>query len=210
MFEMLEISKSFGGPQVTKDGVTVAKEIELENELENMGAQMVKEVASKTNDLAGDGTTTATILAQSIVTEGLKNVAAGANPMDLKRGIDKAVTSVVDTLEKQSVEIGSASEKILQVASISANNDISFTNGPQFRKGSPDPGLSILITSAPKSANRRPQNGPATVEPSSRTRTPCRGPLGVMRTRPTKLSHLADIPAILQGPYRVDHTAHAC
>ena len=117
------IGKSFGAPQVTKDGVTVAKEIELNDNLENMGAQMVKEVASKTNDLAGDGTTTATILAQSIVTEGLKNVAAGANPMDLKRGIDKAVTSVVQGLAKQSVEIGSASEKILQVASISANND---------------------------------------------------------------------------------------
>ena len=117
------IGKSFGGPQVTKDGVTVAKEIELKDNLENMGAQMVKEVASKTNDLAGDGTTTATILAQSIVTEGLKNVAAGANPMDLKRGIDKAVISVVKCLEKQSVEIGNASEKILQVASISANND---------------------------------------------------------------------------------------
>src|SRR6056300_364169 len=117
------IGKSFGAPQVTKDGVTVAKEIELKDNLENMGAQMVKEVASKTNDLAGDGTTTATILAQSIVTEGLKNVAAGANPMDLKRGIDKAVESVVKGLEKQSVEIGSASEKILQVASISANND---------------------------------------------------------------------------------------
>jgi len=117
------IGKSFGAPQVTKDGVTVAKEIELKDNLENMGAQMVKEVASKTNDLAGDGTTTATILAQSIVTEGLKNVAAGANPMDLKRGIDKAVIAVVNALEKQSVEIGSASEKILQVASISANND---------------------------------------------------------------------------------------
>ena len=117
------IGKSFGAPQVTKDGVTVAKEIELKDNLENMGAQMVKEVASKTNDLAGDGTTTATILAQSIVTEGLKNVAAGANPMDLKRGIDKAVITVVKGLEKQSVEIGSASEKILQVASISANND---------------------------------------------------------------------------------------
>ena len=117
------IGKSFGAPQVTKDGVTVAKEIELKDNLENMGAQMVKEVASKTNDLAGDGTTTATILAQSIVTEGLKNVAAGANPMDLKRGIDKAVISVVKGLEKQSVEIGNASEKILQVASISANND---------------------------------------------------------------------------------------
>ena len=120
------IGKSFGAPQVTKDGVTVAKEIELKDNLENMGAQMVKEVASKTNDLAGDGTTTATILAQSIVTEGLKNVAAGANPMDLKRGIDKAVISVVKGLEKQSVEIGNASEKILQVASISANNDNSI------------------------------------------------------------------------------------
>jgi len=117
------IGKSFGAPQVTKDGVTVAKEIELKDNLENMGAQMVKEVASKTNDLAGDGTTTATILAQSIVNEGLKNVAAGANPMDLKRGIDKAVIAVVEGLEKQSVEIGSASDKILQVASISANND---------------------------------------------------------------------------------------
>ena len=117
------IGKSFGAPLVSKDGVTVAKEIELKDNLENMGAQMVKEVASKTNDLAGDGTTTATILAQSIVNEGLKNVAAGANPMDLKRGIDKAVTSVVQDLEKQSVEIGSASDKILQVASISANND---------------------------------------------------------------------------------------
>ena len=117
------IGKSFGAPQVTKDGVTVAKEIELKDNLENMGAQMVKEVASKTNDLAGDGTTTATILAQSIVNEGLKNVAAGANPMDLKRGIDKAVKAVVEGLEKQSVEIGSASDKILQVASISANND---------------------------------------------------------------------------------------
>ena len=120
------IGKSFGAPQVTKDGVTVAKEIDLKDNLENMGAQMVKEVASKTNDLAGDGTTTATILAQSIVNEGLKNVAAGANPMDLKRGIDKAVTSVVQDLEKQSVEIGSASDKILQVASISANNDLAI------------------------------------------------------------------------------------
>ncbi len=117
------ISKSFGGPQVTKDGVTVAKEIELEDALENMGAQMVKEVASKTNDLAGDGTTTATVLAQSIVKEGLKNVAAGANPMDLKRGIDKAVSALVVDLEKQSTKVGNSSEKIEQVASISANND---------------------------------------------------------------------------------------
>lgn len=117
------ISKSFGAPQVTKDGVTVAKEVELVNELENMGAQMVKEVASKTNDLAGDGTTTATVLAQAIVKEGLKNVAAGANPMDLKRGIDKAVEAITKDLEKQAKQVGNSSEKIKQVASISANND---------------------------------------------------------------------------------------
>mgnify|MGYP003667267745 FL=1 len=117
------ISKAFGAPTVTKDGVTVAKEIELENELENMGAQMVKEVASKTNDLAGDGTTTATVLAQAIVKEGLKNVAAGANPMDLKRGIDKAVKAIVTDLEKQAQKVGNSSEKIKQVAAISANND---------------------------------------------------------------------------------------
>ncbi len=117
------VSKSFGAPQVTKDGVTVAKEIELEDALENMGAQMVKEVASKTNDLAGDGTTTATVLAQAIVKEGLKNVAAGANPMDLKRGIDKAVEAIVNNLTKQSKKVGDSSEKIKQVAAISANND---------------------------------------------------------------------------------------
>ncbi|MGB2043466.1 MAG: chaperonin GroEL, partial [Flavobacteriaceae bacterium] len=117
------ISKSFGAPQVTKDGVSVAKEVELEDALENMGAQMVKEVASKTNDLAGDGTTTATVLAQAIVKEGLKNVAAGANPMDLKRGIDKAVESIVTDLEKQAKKVGNSSEKIMQIASISANND---------------------------------------------------------------------------------------
>ena len=122
------ISKSFGGPQVTKDGVTVAKEIELENELENMGAQMVKEVASKTNDLAGDGTTTATVLAQAIVKEGLKNVASGANPMDLKRGIDKAVSCITEELSKQSKQVGNSSEKIQQVASISANNDSTVGN----------------------------------------------------------------------------------
>ena len=117
------ISKSFGAPQVTKDGVSVAKEVELEDPLENMGAQMVKEVASKTNDLAGDGTTTATVLAQAIVKEGLKNVAAGANPMDLKRGIDKAVTSITTDLEKQAKKVGNSSEKIKQIASVSANND---------------------------------------------------------------------------------------
>ena len=117
------ISKSFGAPTVTKDGVSVAKEIELENELENMGAQMVKEVASKTNDLAGDGTTTATVLAQAIVKEGLKNVAAGANPMDLKRCIDKAVSAIVSDLDKQAKKVGNSSEKIKQIAAISANND---------------------------------------------------------------------------------------
>ena len=117
------ISKSFGSPTVTKDGVSVAKEVELEDELENMGAQMVKEVASKTNDLAGDGTTTATVLAQAIVKEGIKNVAAGANPMDLKRGIDKAVQAIIIDLEKQAQKVGNSSEKIKQVAAISANND---------------------------------------------------------------------------------------
>ncbi|TYA74880.1 chaperonin GroEL [Seonamhaeicola marinus] len=117
------ISKSFGAPSVTKDGVSVAKEIELEDAHENMGAQMVKEVASKTNDLAGDGTTTATVLAQAIVKEGLKNVASGANPMDLKRGIDKAVEAITADLLSQSQEVGNSSEKIKQVAAISANND---------------------------------------------------------------------------------------
>lgn len=117
------IERKFGAPTVTKDGVTVAKEIELEDPIENMGAQMVKEVASKTADIAGDGTTTATVLAQAIISEGLKNVAAGANPMDLKRGIDKAVTAVVASLNKQSQTVGNDSKKIEQVASISANND---------------------------------------------------------------------------------------
>lgn len=117
------IDKKFGAPQVTKDGVTVAKEIELVDPVENMGAQMVKEVASKTADIAGDGTTTATVLAQSIVTAGLKNVAAGANPMDLKRGIEKAVKAVVAHLDSQTQEVGEDHSKIEQVASISANND---------------------------------------------------------------------------------------
>ncbi len=117
------LEKKFGAPSITKDGVTVAKEIELEDSIENMGAQMVKEVASKTADIAGDGTTTATVLAQSIISEGLKNVAAGANPMDLKRGIDKAVKAVVEHLKSQSQTVGSDQSKIQQVASISANND---------------------------------------------------------------------------------------
>jgi len=117
------IEKKFGAPAVTKDGVTVAKEIELEDPIENMGAQMVKEVASKTADVAGDGTTTATVLAQAIITEGLKNVAAGANPMDIKRGIDKAVAIIVANLSAQSQTVGNDIKKIQQVASISANND---------------------------------------------------------------------------------------
>ncbi|MBL7904732.1 MAG: chaperonin GroEL [Bacteroidales bacterium] len=117
------IDKTYGSPVVTKDGVTVAKEVELKDAVQNMGAQMVKEVASKTSDVAGDGTTTATVLAQAIVTTGMKNVTAGANPMDLKRGIDKAVTRVVEFLKSQSIKIEEGSEKITQVATISANND---------------------------------------------------------------------------------------
>ncbi|MDD3130795.1 MAG: chaperonin GroEL, partial [Bacteroidales bacterium] len=117
------IDKSFGSPSITKDGVTVAKEIELKDPVENMGAQMVKEVASKTNDIAGDGTTTATVLAQAIVTTGLKNVTAGANPMDLKRGIEKAVTAIVKHLHGQSRKVGDSTQKIEQVAAIAANND---------------------------------------------------------------------------------------
>lgn len=118
------IDKKFGAPHITKDGVSVAKEIELENGIENMGAQMVKEVASKTADQAGDGTTTATVLAQAIVNTGLKNATAGANPMDLKRGIDKAVATIVEDLKKQSREVGGDINKIKQVATISANNDM--------------------------------------------------------------------------------------
>src|SRR3954471_9215953 len=117
------ISKSFGAPRITKDGVTVAKEIELEDNFENMGAQMVREVASKTNDLAGDGTTTATVLAQAIVREGVKSVAAGMNPMDLKRGIDLAVETVVNDIKTRSKKIGTNAE-IAQVGTISANGEV--------------------------------------------------------------------------------------
>lgn len=117
------IEKSFGAPTVTKDGVSVAKEVELEDKIENLGAQMVKEVASKTADVAGDGTTTATVLAQAIYTHGMKNVAAGASPMDIKRGMDKAVEVIIDNLRKQSKEVGDSTDKIEQVATISANND---------------------------------------------------------------------------------------
>ena len=121
------IEKSFGAPLVTKDGVTVAKEIELEDKVENMGAQMVREVASRTSDNAGDGTTTATVLAQSIVTTGLKNVTAGANPMELKRGIDKAVTAIIAELKNVSRDISDRNE-IAQVGTISANNDEAIGN----------------------------------------------------------------------------------
>ena len=117
------IQRSFGAPTVTKDGVSVAKEIELEDAVQNMGAQMVKEVASKTADIAGDGTTTATVLAQAIVNTGMKNVTAGANPIEIKRGIDKATKAVISQLKEQAEVIGSDFEKIKQVASISANND---------------------------------------------------------------------------------------
>jgi len=147
------IQKAFGSPSVTKDGVSVAKEIELENALENMGAQMVKEVASKTADIAGDGTTTATVLAQSIVATGLKNVAAGANPMDLKRGIDKAVESVIADLKKQSQAVGDSFDKIEQVATISANND---------------PSIGSLIAEAMKKVGKE---GVITVEEAKGTET---------------------------------------
>ena len=138
------IGKKFGAPHITKDGVTVAKEIELEDEVENMGAQMVKEVASKTADIAGDGTTTATVLAQAIIGAGLKNVAAGANPMDLKRGIDKAVKEVVSNLKKLSKEVGSDNSKIEQIATISANNDEAI--GALIAKSMRDVGNDGVIT----------------------------------------------------------------
>ena len=117
------IDKKFGAPKITKDGVTVAKEIELDNAFENAGAQLLKSVASKTGDDAGDGTTTATVLAQSILAEGMKNVAAGANPLDVKRGIDKAVAKVVEEIKNQAEQVGEDYSKIEQVATISANND---------------------------------------------------------------------------------------
>jgi len=138
------IGKKYGAPTITKDGVTVAKEIEIEDEVENMGAQMVKEVASKTADIAGDGTTTATVLAQAIISAGLKNVAAGANPMDLKRGIDKAVSQVVKNLRKISKEVGSDISKIEQIATISANNDEAI--GALIAKAMKDVGNDGVIT----------------------------------------------------------------
>ena len=145
------IEKKFGAPQITKDGVTVAKEIELEDKFENTGAQLVKSVASKTGDDAGDGTTTATILTQAIVTEGLKNVTAGANPMDLKRGIDKAVAAVVDYIKANSEQVNDNYDKIEQVATVSANNDpeIGKLLADAFRKVSKD-GVITIEESRPR------------------------------------------------------------
>src|SRR5213079_145485 len=157
------LDKSYGAPRITKDGVTVAKEIELEDKFENMGAQMVREVAQKTNDLAGDGTTTATVLAQAIVKEGAKSVAAGMNPMDLKRGIDIAVAAVVKDIEKRSKKVGSSSE-IAQIGTISSNgdakigkmiaeamqkvgNEVEIVEGMQFDRGYLSP---YFITNAEK------------------------------------------------------------
>src|SRR5450759_428326 len=147
------IEKKFGAPQITKDGVTVAKEIEFSNAYENIGAQMVKEVARKTGDDAGDGTTTATVLAQSIISVGLKNVAAGANPMDLKRGIDKAVLKVVESIKQQAENVGDDFKKIEQVAKIAANNDSE---------------IGSLIAEAMKKVNKE---GVITVESSKGTET---------------------------------------
>jgi len=183
------IEKKFGAPQVTKDGVTVAKEIDLKNNFENIGAQMVKEVASKTNDSAGDGTTTATVLAQSIITVGMKNVTAGANPMDLKRGIDKGVQKVVESLKKQSNVIGDDFKKIEQVAAISANNDSE---------------IGTLIAEAMKKVKKE---GVITVEDSKSTETHVdvvegmqfdRGYLSAyFMTDPDKMEAILDNPYIL-------------
>lgn len=181
------IDKKFGSPNVTKDGVTVAKEIELKDPIENMGAQMVKEVASKTADIAGDGTTTATVLAQSIVSGGLKNVAAGANPMDLKRGIDKAVSAVKDNLNKQSEVVGDDFDKISQVASISANNDEVIGN---------------LIADAMKKVGK---NGVITVEEAKGTETEVKTVEGMQFDRgylsPYFVTNTEKMEADLDAPY---------
>jgi len=181
------IDKKFGSPNVTKDGVTVAKEIELKDPIENMGAQMVKEVASKTADIAGDGTTTATVLAQAIVSGGLKNVAAGANPMDLKRGIDKAVSAVKENLQKQSEVVGDDFDKISQVASISANNDEVIGN---------------LIADAMKKVGK---NGVITVEEAKGTETEVKTVEGMQFDRgylsPYFVTNTEKMEADLDSPY---------
>ena len=181
------IDKKFGSPNVTKDGVSVAKEIELKDPIENMGAQMVKEVASKTADIAGDGTTTATVLAQAIVSGGLKNVAAGANPMDLKRGIDKAVSAVKDNLQKQSEVVGDDFDKISQVASISANNDEV---------------IGTLIADAMKKVGK---NGVITVEEAKGTETEVKTVEGMQFDRgylsPYFVTNTEKMEADLDSPY---------
>ena len=181
------IDKKFGAPQITKDGVTVAKEIELSDPFENMGAQMVKEVASKTGDDAGDGTTTATVLAQSIIQVGLKNVTAGANPMDLKRGIDKAVIAVVASLKKQSKKIGEDSNQIQQVASISANNDET---------------IGKLIAEAMKKVKKE---GVITVEEAKGTETTVEVVEGMQFDRgyisPYFITNAEKMQAVLENPY---------
>jgi chaperonin GroEL len=181
------IDKKFGSPNVTKDGVSVAKEIELKDPIENMGAQMVKEVASKTADIAGDGTTTATVLAQAIVSGGLKNVAAGANPMDLKRGIDKAVSAVKENLQKQSEVVGDDFDKISQVASISANNDEVIGN---------------LIADAMKKVGK---NGVITVEEAKGTETEVKTVEGMQFDRgylsPYFVTNTEKMEADLDSPY---------
>lgn len=185
------IDKKFGAPQVTKDGVTVAKEIELKDAIENMGAQMVKEVASKTNDVAGDGTTTATVLAQAVVTTGLKNVAAGANPMDLKRGIDKAVGAVVTELHKISREVGDDSAKIEQIATISANSDAT---------------IGKLIAEAMKKVGKE---GVITVEEAKGTETTVDVVEGMQFDRgyqsPYFVTDAEKMEAVLENPYILIH-----
>ncbi len=181
------IDKKFGSPNITKDGVTVAKEIELADPVENMGAQMVKEVASKTADQAGDGTTTATVLAQAIITSGLKNVAAGANPMDLKRGIDKAVSAVIENLQSQSEVVGDDFEKIEQVASISANNDSK---------------IGSLIADAMKKVGK---DGVITVEEAKGTETEVKTVEGMQFDRgylsPYFVTNAEKMEAELESPY---------
>jgi len=181
------IEKKFGAPQVTKDGVTVAKEIELADKFENLGAQMVKEVASKTNDDAGDGTTTATVLAQSIINVGIKNVTAGANPMDLKRGIDKAVKKVIESIKKQSNDVGESNDKIEQVATISANNDSA---------------IGKLIADAMKAAGRE---GVITVEEAKGTEDELKTVEGMQFDRgyisPYFVTDTDKMEAVMEHPY---------
>ena len=185
------IQKSFGAPQITKDGVTVAKEVELEDPVENMGAQMVKEVASKTADIAGDGTTTATVLAQGMINAGLKNVTSGANPMDLKRGIDKAVKEVIKNLESQSEVIGDDFEKIKQVGSVSANNDEE---------------IGSLIADAMKRVSK---DGVITVEEAKGTDTYVEEVLGMQFDRgylsPYFVTNAEDMTTEYEDPYILIH-----